>query len=388
MLRATRPTPPVLFVLNSLILGGSETKSIRMANALAQRGADVAVAYLNPPEQLLAEIEPGVRSIHLHRRGKFSLRALRELVSAIRARETPTLVTVNLYPALYAAIARSWLGRDRFRLLMSVNTTEFLTQRDERHMLLYRRVLRRADTVIFGAETQRRLWRERYGIGRGESAPAGEIRHGPRGATTAVLYNGVDTDRFSAVRLSVPTRHRHLGTRYVIGTVGSMRPEKAQSTLVAVTAALRAQGLDVGAVIVGDGPERHRIVAEIARLGLAEFVVLAGATRDVRPWLADMDVFVLPSIGVETFSNAALEAMASGVPVVCSRVGGMEELIGYGGGVSFATGNVAELTSVLARLLRDESERQRLARDARRAAVERFGWDRMVDRFLALAAAR
>ncbi len=52
MLRAARPTPPVLVLLNSLTIGGSETKSVRMANALAERGSDVTVAYLNPPEQL------------------------------------------------------------------------------------------------------------------------------------------------------------------------------------------------------------------------------------------------------------------------------------------------------------------------------------------------
>ena len=53
MLRVARPTPPLLFLLNSLMVGGSETKSIRMANALAARGSDVTVAYLNPPEQLI-----------------------------------------------------------------------------------------------------------------------------------------------------------------------------------------------------------------------------------------------------------------------------------------------------------------------------------------------
>jgi glycosyltransferase involved in cell wall biosynthesis len=376
MLRVTRPTPPVLFLLNSLNVGGSENKSIRMANALAGRGVDVTVAYLNPPEQLLAEIEPGVRTLHLRRQGKFSLRAWRALVTAIRAREAPVVVAVNLYPALYAVLARSWLGRDRFRLLVSVNTTSFVERGLERRMqLLYRRVLRRADTVIFGAEMQRRLWRERYGIGNGGGVP-----------TTTVLYNGVDTDWFSAPQEPrLRGGPRALATRYVLGTVGRMSKEKQQTLLVAATAALRAQGLDVGALFVGDGPERASIVTEIARHGLQDCVHLAGETRDVRPWLAQMDAFVLPS-STETFSNAALEAMASGVPVVCSRVGGMEELIGHGGGVSFAPGNAVELTNVLARLLRDETERRRMARAARRAAVDHFSWDRMIDRFVSLAA--
>lgn len=370
MLRAARPTPPVLVLLNSLTIGGSESKSVRMANALAERGSDVTVAYLNPPEQLRAEISPLVRIVHLRRSGKFSLTALRRLMKTIRERGTPVVLSVNLYPSLYAALARTLLGRDRFRLLMSVNTTEFHARKDARRMPLYRRVLGMADTVIFGAEMQRKLWQQRYRIGSG-------------GAATAVLYNGVDTDRFSAPCAGRPASL--LGTKYIIGTVGKMRPEKAHVDLVAATAALRAQGLDVGCVIVGDGVERPRIVEEIERQGLSGFVVLAGETRDVRPHLAQMDIFALTSTSVETFSNAALEAMACGVPVVCSRVGGMEELIGHGGGFSYTPGDVHELTAILARLLCDDLERARVSRAARHAAVEYFGWDRMIDRFVMLA---
>jgi len=370
VLRAARPTPPVLVLLNSLTIGGSETKSVRMANALAERGSDVTVAYLNPPEQLRPEISPLVRIVHLRRTGKFSLGALRRLMKTIRERGNPVVLSVNLYPSLYAAIARTLLGRDRFRLLMSVNTTEFQARKDARRMPLYRRVLRMADTVIFGAETQRKLWQQRYRIGSG-------------GASTAVLYNGVDTDRFSAPCVERPTSL--LETKYVIGTVGKMRPEKAHVDLVAATAALRARGIDVGCVIVGDGTERPRIVEEIEQQGLSGFVQLVGETRDVRPHLAQMDVFALTSTAVETFSNAALEAMACGVPVVCSRIGGMEELIGHGGGFSYTPGDVQELTTILARLLSDDLERARLSRAARHAAVEHFGWDRMVDRFVMLA---
>ena len=380
MLRAVRPTPPVMLLLNSLTIGGSEMKSVRMANALAERGTDVTIAYLNPPEQLRAEISPRVRVLHLRRTSKFSVGALRRLIAAIRERDTPVVLAVNLYPSLYAALARTWLGRDRFRLLMSVNTT-VQTRSETRRMPIYRRVLQRADTVIFGAEMQRQLWHRQYRVG---AAP------GKRGATTAVLYNGVDTDRFAAPCADKHLPHTRpraevlLNTQYIIGTVGALRPEKAHVDLVAATAALRGRGIDVGTIIVGDGSERARVAAEIERQGLAGFVILAGSARDVRPHLALMDVFVLTST-TETFSNAALEAMACGVPVVCSRTGGMEELIRHGGGISYTAGDIGELVAILERLLSDDLERARLARAARQAAVEHFAWDRMIDRFVMLA---
>jgi len=376
MLRALRPTPPVIFLLNSLGVGGSEAKTVRMANALSERGTQVCIAYLNPPEQLKADIAPEVQTVHLRRRGKFSIPALRALLRLLGTFNSPTLVTVNLYPALYGALARTFMGASRFRLLMAMNTTEFPRRSLERRMPLYRRILARADTIVFGAQAQRKLWRDRHGV----------AREGSRGPDSIVLYNGVDTALFGA-RPPMPCDARaQLQTRYVIGCVGRMRPEKAHVDLVRTTAALRARGIDVGLLLVGDGPERGHILEEIERLRLGSAVVLGGETRDVRPFLAAMDLFVLPS--VETFSNAALEALASGVPVICTRGGGMDELIGFGGGLSCEAGDVESFATAIARLLTDEVERRRLAMAARRAAVEHFDWDRTVDRFIALTSAR
>jgi glycosyltransferase involved in cell wall biosynthesis len=360
----------VLLLLSTLSLGGSESKFVRLAGSLAARGVRVTLAYLNPPEDLLARIDPRVEVIWLQRRGKLSFSALRALIAAIRRGNVSTVVAVNLYAALYGALARLWHGKRRFRLFVSVNTTEFVTERQVRQMRLYRYVLRLADLIIFGAEGQRQLWRERYGLG------------GPAIATT-VLYNGVDTERF-APGAAAQGQARFPQTRWLLGTVGRLRPEKAHTHLVQATAELRDAGLDVGAVIVGEGRERARIDAEISRLGLEDQVSLAGSADDVRPYLARMDVFVLPSIGIETFSNAALEAMAMGVPVVSSATGGMEELLSRGGGLTYPPGDVARLVAILRELLTDDERRREMGRAARRAVVEHFRWERAVERFGAL----
>ncbi len=354
--------PPVLFLLNSLGVGGSEGKFVRLANALCGRGASVTLAYLNPPTPLLAAVDSRVAVVHLHRRGKFSIRALRALVGTIRSRGVQVVIAVNLYPALYVQLARRLLDSPRLRFLVSVNTTDVATRKLALAMPLYRSVLRRADEVIFGAESQRRLWRERYGIG------------GP-GRGTRVIYNGVDADHFKPERSTARSRP-------VIGTVGRMRPEKAQLDLVQATAALRHQGLDVSALIVGDGSERAAIEREIARLGLERHVTLAGETSEVRPFLARMDVFVLTSTGIETFSNAALEAMACGIPVVSAAIGGMAELLAFGGGIAYPPGDVAKLTACLAQLLEDRERRARMSRAARRAVLEHFSWNDTLEQFI------
>jgi glycosyltransferase involved in cell wall biosynthesis len=361
-----------LFLLNSLAIGGAERKMVRLANSLVDRGAVIVIAYLCGPNTLRSEIDPRIKRVDLGRTGRFSLRALYTLIATIRSERVGTVVAVNLYPALYASLARLRLGAKRFRLAVSVNATGFRSRKESRQMILYRPLLARADMVIFGAESQRRLWRERYGTG-------------ARADSSVVLYNGVDVRRFAQSDEHTPTRAEvGLIARHVIGTVGQMRPEKAQVDFVRAIARLRERGLYVGGVIVGDGVERPRIVAEIEMLGLQQQIVLVGQARDVRPYLAMMDVFVLTSTGVETFSNAALEAMAAGIPVVTSSVGGMLELVSFGGGVTYEAGNVEELTQLIAEMLIDSEQRARMSEAARRSTLEHFDSERMVDDFQTL----
>ncbi|HXS27052.1 MAG TPA: glycosyltransferase [Steroidobacteraceae bacterium] len=363
---------PVVFVLSQLGVGGSEAKTVRLANSLAERGIDVTIAYLSAPETLASAVGPGVTLVNLRRRGKLSIPAVRRLAALLEARRARTVVAINLYAALYARLAQLTRAAADVHFIACVNTSEILA-RDRAKMPLYRWILRRADAVVFGAASQRQLWRQRHAVGVPPQA-------------TAVLYNGVDTSHFAPHREDGERACVGLSTRFLIGTVARLRPEKAHTDLIRATAALRARGLDVGALVVGEGEARVAIEAEIARLGLEPYVELAGESGDVRAYLQCLDIFVLTSIAVETFSNAALEAMACGLPIVSSDIGGMPELLAHGGGLSYTAGDVPQLTERLASLLEDPDSRQHLATQARRAVVEHFSWDRMVEEFLALLA--
>lgn len=370
------PSPPrhrcVLFLVNSLKIGGSERKTIRLANALAAGNRQVALAYLSPPESLLPQVHPAVASLNLQRRGKFSARALRRLVATISDRNIATLVAVNLYSALYAVLAR-WLCKgQRLRVVVAVNTTEFATRKEKLQMILYRHILQRADLVIFGAERQRRLWRCRYGLDRTPDR-------------TAVVYNGVDTAEFSRAGV-VPAMLGEPTGRVMLGTVGALRAEKAQIDLVRAVYQLAQRGLDVGALIVGDGPQRPEIEREIRRLGVEQRVRLPGSAQDVRPYLAAMDVFVLTSVAVETFSNAVLEAMAMSCPVLVTRVGGMDEMLQFGGGMMYPPGDVQSLCGLLVPLVTKAQARRELGALARQAVEKHFSfatmlrdWERVLD---------
>jgi glycosyltransferase involved in cell wall biosynthesis len=357
----------VLFLVNSLQVGGSERKAVRLANALAAGGCQVTVAYLNPPESLLSQVHSAVPTLNLQRRGKFSIKSLRQLGEIIRERKISTLVAINLYSALYAVLASSLGTNQGVRVVVSVNTTEFATLKEQLEMLLYRHILRRADLIVFGAERQRRLWCARYGL---DCTPD----------RTMVLYNGVDTFEFSRAgveraTLGVPAN------RVMLGTVGAFRIGKAQVDLVRTVHGLTTRGVDVGAIIVGDGPQRAEIEGEIRRLGVEPRVVLVGEAHDVRPYLAAMEIFVLPSVAVETFSNAVLEAMAMSCPVLAARVGGMEEMLRFGGGMTYPPGDVESLCQLLMPLVVNASARKALGEQACRVVATHFSFDRMLSDF-------
>jgi glycosyltransferase involved in cell wall biosynthesis len=364
---APAPDRSVLFLLSSLTMGGSERKTVRLANALAARSYRPVVAYLNGPRTLLTEIDDAVPVACLHRRGKFSISAMRQLLRLVRDAGVRTVVAVNLYAALYAVLAKVLMPRGRLRVCVSINTTEFVTGKEARQMLLYRWVLRGADKLIFGAEAQRALWCERYGLGRPDSH--------------IVLYNGVETEHFDPARVEAAEITPRPAPLLI--TVGRLGREKGHVDLIRAVGMLRAQGIEAGALLVGEGPQRALIEAEIARLGLGSCVRLVGETADVRPFLAAADLFVLPSIAVETFSNAALEAMSMGVPLVASDMGGIREMLAFGGGITYPPGDVATLVGLVSELWRDAAARGAFGRQARLAAIERFGWQKLVDTFAA-----
>jgi glycosyltransferase involved in cell wall biosynthesis len=167
---------------------------------------------------------------------------------------------------------------------------------------------------------------------------------------TIVIPNAVDA------RIEPRTR-RADGLPQLVA-VGRLKPPKDFVTLVRAVAALPRESCEL--VVVGDGPDRPLIEAELDRLALDGRVRLAGERGDVPDLLSRADVFVLSSTS-EGMPISVLEAMAAGLPVVASRVGGVPELVADGEtGVLVPPGDSDQLALALGRLLADPELRQRL----------------------------
>ena len=200
------------------------------------------------------------------------------------------------------------------------------------------------------------------------------------------ISNGVDNVKFSpAIAAAGPTsRVRPL----VVGTVGRLDQIKGQDNLIEAVACLlrdsptRRETLRV--VLCGDGPARESLRAAIESRGLQDVVELLGERADVADVMRTLDLFVLPSRG-EGMSNTILEAMACGLPVVATAVGGNPEIVQEGKtGYLVPPADPAELALAIARYL-DDAHLRHAHGQRGRAEVERsFSLSGMVQRYATL----
>jgi sugar transferase (PEP-CTERM/EpsH1 system associated) len=198
------------------------------------------------------------------------------------------------------------------------------------------------------------------------------------------IRNGVDTKRFRPGSGAPPLAGAGGARPVVIGTVGRLDPIKAQRDLMAAASALLRGGRTVRLVIVGDGPMRAALEADRDRLGLAADLEMEGEIARPEDAYARFDVFALPSLN-EGISNTILEAMASGLPVVATGVGGNPELVQHGAtGTLVPPSDVDALAAALGRYVDDEGLRRRHGAAARRRAEEEFSIERMTRRYEAM----
>jgi len=159
---------------------------------------------------------------------------------------------------------------------------------------------------------------------------------------------------------------------YVVGICAALRPEKAHLDLLRAMTILRRDCPHAKLLIIGDGPERRNIEAEIERAGMGPNVFIAGYQQDVRPWVSASDVMVLASTAIETFSLAALESMALEKPLIMTDIGGASEQISPGtNGYLFPPADVELLAHHLFSLANPEL-RRKFGREARAVVSSEF----------------
>jgi sugar transferase (PEP-CTERM/EpsH1 system associated) len=196
------------------------------------------------------------------------------------------------------------------------------------------------------------------------------------------IHNGVDIRRFAAGDRRAGRRALRLpGHAVVVGTVGRLDPVKDHAALLQAFSVLRTDQRTAELVIVGDGPCRGALEQQVQELGLTGHVHLLGMRHDVPLLLQGFDVFALPSLA-EGISNTLLEAMATGLPVVATRVGGNPELVEHGvTGTLVPPSNPLVQGAALHYYVEDAGLRERHGAAARQRVLEHFTIDRMAQAY-------
>ncbi len=190
------------------------------------------------------------------------------------------------------------------------------------------------------------------------------------------LSNGVDTDLYQPVEMAEKERLKSslkLGSGLVVLYVGRLHQVKNLAVLIDSFGQMQTSDPVAQLVIIGSGPEETCLKKQVAEKRLAEKVIFLPMQDNVRPYLQAADIFVLPSQR-EGIANALLEAMACGLAVVASNIGGNKELIQNGtSGLLVEPGDASSLAAALSRLASDEKLRIRLGAAARQKVEEHYG---------------
>jgi glycosyltransferase involved in cell wall biosynthesis len=333
-------------VIGQLSTGGAEGQLRLLCEGLKQVAVTPIVYCLStqtePFGPLLEKAGVPVRVIA----GNRMQRALR----LGRALQSDRVELVHAW--LFIANAYAWAAaRGRLTLVTSARNCK----RQGRWLdTLNRRAFQASAAIIVNSEEVRCYIEREY------AAPAARI---------AVVPNAIDLTRF---RPGVPRR----GQRTVI-MVGRLVAQKNPLLFVRAAALLRARLPDTRFILVGSGPQRGQVQAAVQAAQLDDACTLTGERTDVADLLAQADLFWLTS-DWEGLPNAVIEAMACGLPVVATDVGGTRELVRDGEeGFLIAAGERDGLVSRSIEILADPARHARM-RTAARARAEAFGVQQMV----------
>jgi glycosyltransferase involved in cell wall biosynthesis len=354
----------IVHVLSSYGVGGQERVALDLAIGQRARGHRVAVISIAPaPDGAMAEEfrAAGIEVGRVAKRNGVDPTLVPRLTLAFRRLGAQVIHTHNPQPLIYGAPAARLAGA---RAIHTKHGKNPMT----RGQLALRRMAARLVTAFVAVSEA--------------TAEQARVARDVSPGKLHVITNGIRLERYApdpAARAAVRAE-LGLGDAWVIGTVGRVDDNKNHVMLIRAFAALPG---NPRLVIVGDGPARATVEAEIAKLDLGARVILTGRRMDVPRLVHAFDTFALSSI-LEGLPLVIPEAMAAGLPVVATAVGGLPDVIDEGHTGLLVPVDERALAQALGRLSADRELAKRLGAQARVVALDRYGFEGMVDKYLAL----
>lgn len=358
------------FVLHSMGVAGAE---VLVAEILERGGAALAptILCLDEVGELGRELGArGVEVVALGRRPGLDLRLAGSIFRACRQRDLELLHAHQYTPFFYSALARMRPGA-RFELILTEHGRHYPDAVSSRRRWINRWLLDRQAQAITGCSE---FSRESLAAVDGFSRRRIEL-----------IPNGVDVERYATGERSALRRRLDLPPdRTLIVCVARLHPVKDHDTLVRAFARVAAERPETDLLLVGDGPRREALTRLASELAIDDRVSFLGVRHDVPELLQAADLFCMTSLS-EAASLTVLEAMAAGLPIVVTAVGGNPELVEEGrNGLLAPRGDHEAVAGALLRLASSPEERARMGAEGRRRVESSYRLDQTVDAYLEL----
>jgi len=353
--------PKIAFVIGSLDRGGTERQIVEFIAAAHPHAARCLVVCLAAEGSLAGEARAsGARVVSLGI-GRMRWRPLRPVARLARLlhHERPDVVYGFLFHGSAVGFPAAALAAPRALRVLGCRCQPQFDGCPARLGVLRTAVTALAHGAIANSESVAAAWRR--------ASPRLEQR-------IRTVPNGV--------RMGTPRSNGRTAHRPRVICVANLIPYKGHETLLEAARIVAETNRGWSLMLVGDGPMRGALEAQVEKAGLRDIVTMLGQRDDVLDLLDQADVAVLASY-TEGMPNAVLEGMAHGLPVVATDVGGVPEILAEGGGIVVPPADAEALAGALRRLLEDEGLRQATGALGYEVARRSFGVPAMRDRTLA-----
>ncbi|MFI4859072.1 MAG: glycosyltransferase [Phycisphaerales bacterium JB063] len=360
--------PVIAHVLHRLDFAGAEVLAAQIARGMRERYRFVFMVLdgVGPLGDRLRD--DGFEVLELHRRPGVDRQAMRAMREALRTHDVGLLHAHQYTPFFYASAGRGLALRRRVPILFTEHGRHTPDRRSTKRVLANKLLLAKGDRVTAVSGFIRQALIDN------EAIPADRVQ---------TLYNGIDPGPTRSAQERVADRvaaRAALGLEMEVPIVvqaARFHPVKDHATALRAWQQVHAELPEARLVLLGDGPLRDELEALAHELGIEEAVHFMGQVPDVRALLPGADVAMLSSLS-EGLSVTLLEAMAAGLPIVATAVGGNPELVAdEATGLLAPRGDAERLASHLLALLGDATRRAALGKAGRSRLLQRFTAEQM-----------
>lgn len=352
----------IAFLVHTYGFGGLENMVTNLVNHLDPKRFESSIISFSPLKPVNNRVDPNhVRVFSLNKMGGNNPILIYKICQLLRKIDAQIVQTHNWGTALEGI-----LGAKLARIPVIIHAERGTIEDKKRNIIFQRFLWALAKQVLSVSAAHRKKVTDITGF------PQGQIK---------AIVNGVDTELFfpkpevkNEVRVSLGLKKGHI----CIGTVGSLRSVKNQILLINACKTILSGFSHVEVLIVGEGPLKNQLTQKVSTLGFSKRIHFLGTRTNIPEILNALDIFVLPSLS-EGMPNAVLEAMACGVPVIATAVGGVPEIIEKPeDGIVINSQDERALIDALTYLLENKEDRLEMGMRGRLRVLKHFSLKKMV----------